>query len=91
MATHLIGQLICDTGAQVEIVEAHLPEHIHLTRLEPGCIRFEVTQSADPKIWDVRESFDDRAAFDAHQTRTKASLWADVTKDIRRVYEITED
>ncbi len=68
-----------------------LPTHIKLTRAEPGCLSFEVTP--DPAIrgrFNVAELFEDRAAFDAHQTRANASDWATITNGIPRSYEIKE-
>jgi quinol monooxygenase YgiN len=87
---HLSGQVICETDQDVETVRAHLPEHIRLSRAEPGCLSFEVRQTADPLIWTVEERFADRPAFDAHQTRTKASPWFAATGHIRRSYQIRE-
>jgi len=72
-------------------VSAALPEHIRLTRAETGCISFNVTPSPDVAgRFDIAEVFTDRAAFDAHQVRTKASDWAKLTKDIPRQYQIEE-
>lgn len=72
-------------------VTAALPEHIRLTRGEPGCLLFEVTP--DPKVegrWQVAELFVDRAAFDTHQARTAASNWATVSDGIPRSYVLEE-
>lgn len=67
-----------------------LPDHIRKTRLEPGCVSFEVTEDCThPGRFNVREEFTDSEAFKAHQTRGAASAWADVTKGIPRTYEIT--
>ena len=86
---HLVGKLICKDDEEAAIVATYLPEHIRLSRAEPGCLSFEVPQIA-PLIWEVRESFTDRAAFDAHQTRTKASEWFQKSAAIAREYQITE-
>jgi quinol monooxygenase YgiN len=68
-----------------------LPEHIALTHAEEGCISFEVSPSEDIEHrLMVAELFEDRASFDAHQVRTKASPWFEVTAGISREYEITE-
>ncbi|MEZ5751066.1 MAG: antibiotic biosynthesis monooxygenase [Paracoccaceae bacterium] len=90
MAIHLTGKLICNDEAQAAIVRAHLSEHIRLTHAEPGCERFEV-EPESPLVWSVRERFSDRAAFDAHQSRVKASAWGQATQGIPREYQITED
>ena len=86
---HVTGTLTCAAAEEADLVRQHLPEHIRLSRAEPGCLSFEVTQTADPLIWTVEESFTDRAAFDAHQTRTKASPWFAATAHIAREYQIT--
>jgi quinol monooxygenase YgiN len=87
----LSGQLICASLDEVDIVQKYLPEHIRLTRSEPGCLSFEVTQTEEPMIWCVEERFADRLAFEAHQVRTKASAWGAATSAIRREYEISAD
>ncbi|WP_422049648.1 putative quinol monooxygenase [Shimia sp.] len=74
-----------------EAVAAALPVHITLTRAEPGCLSFDVTQ--DPVIagrYNVSELFVDQASFGAHQARASASDWATVTAGIPRHYQITE-
>ena len=89
MTVTLTGRLICTTEAEAAGVRAHLPEHIRLTSAEPGCLRFDVVQTDDPLLWQVDETFADRAAFDAHQARTRASRWARETVGIRRDFRIT--
>ena len=84
----LTGRLICATDAECAIVRHYLPEHIRLTRAEPGCLSFEVVQTGNPLIWSVEERFVDQPAFDAHQARTKDSAWARETAMIRRDYRI---
>ena len=70
-------------------VSAALPDHIALTRAEPGCLRFDVTPSPNiPGRFDVSEAFSDQAAFDAHQSRAKSSAWAEITAGIPRDYRI---
>ncbi len=74
------------------IVEAHLPEHITLTRAEAGCISFDVQPDpANPERYLVNERFRDRAAFDAHQARVKASEWGKATAHLARSYVISGD
>lgn len=76
---------------QIDQISAALLEHIRLTRLEAGCVSFEVT--VDPLIagrFNVAETFASRADFDQHQSRTKASDWARVTDGIVRSYSIDE-
>ncbi len=72
-------------------VRVALSDHIRLTRAEPGCLRFEVTERRDqPGVFDVRETFSDRAAFEAHQVRAGASPWARITQGLPRDYQITQ-
>lgn len=76
---------------RMDAVRAGLVDHIRLTHAEPGCISFEVIE--DPEIpgrFNVAELFTDQTSFDAHQTRTKASVWAEITAGIPREYSITE-
>lgn len=80
----LSGFLRCASVAEVETVQRHLPEHMRLTRAEPGCISFEVSQTDDPLVWCVEELFADPAAFDFHQQRTRASKWFETTAGIVR-------
>lgn len=72
-------------------VQDELINHIKLTRDEPGCIVFEVTQcEINSNRFDVYEAFIDKAAFTAHQIRVKSSYWAKVTEHVARHYEILQ-
>lgn len=86
----LNGRLICADAAEALIVARALPEHLRLTRAEAGCLWFTVVQSDDPLIWTVDEGFADRAAFDAHQARTRCSDWYAQTKDIQRDFTLRD-
>ncbi|PYG56578.1 antibiotic biosynthesis monooxygenase [Rhizobium sp. UGM030330-04] len=88
-AVRLSGFLRCTSVEDIRLVETHLPEHLRLKRAEPGCISFDVTRTDDPLVWRVEELFADRAAFDFHQQRTRASEWFTATVAIPRDYEIT--
>ncbi|GGL80135.1 putative quinol monooxygenase [Wenxinia marina] len=83
------GRLICADAAEAALVRDLLPEHVRLTREEPGCEMFEVEELPGTTIWEVRERFADRAAFEAHQARTRDSEWGRRTAAIRR--EMTTD
>ncbi|MBW4974912.1 antibiotic biosynthesis monooxygenase [Roseovarius mucosus] len=85
----LTGQMICPSD-DLEVTRAALTEHIRLSRAEQGCLSFDVTETA-PGEFSVSERFVDRAAFDAHQTRTRASEWWRVTSHMPRHFEITEE
>lgn len=84
----LTGRLICATPDEAGIVRAFLPEHIRLSRAEPGCLSFEVNQTDDPMVWQVEERFTDMAAFEAHQARGKASEWGRISAGIRREFRV---
>jgi quinol monooxygenase YgiN len=86
----LTGFLICRSLDEADRVSALLPAHTAATLAEPGCIGFEVWRSmADPVRFAVKEVFRDRESFDAHQERTRASMWWSVTRDIPRDYRLT--
>ena len=40
----LSGRLICANAIEADLVASLLPDHIRLTRDEPGCLSFEVRQ-----------------------------------------------
>lgn len=85
---HLDGYLEVPPDRAATVTQA-LPEHIALTRAEPGCLAFDVTPSpSEPNRFLVSEIFTDRAAFEAHQARAKASAWAEVTAGLPRHYTI---
>lgn len=84
----LTGYLEVPTD-RLEAVHQALPEHIALSRAEPGCLSFSVTQSPeDPTHFLVSETFADQATFDAHQKRASASTWANITAGLARHYSI---
>ena len=85
----LSGKVTCANAADAALIATHVPTHIALSRAEPGCLSFDVVQTADPMVWQVTESFTDQAAYDAHQTRTRASDWYRLTAHIPRSYDIT--
>ena len=86
---HVTGTLACTTIAQADTVCSHLPDHIRLSRAEPGCLTFNVEPTENPLVWRLDESFVDRAAFEAHQSRTRASAWFKATADLTRDFVVT--
>lgn len=77
---------------QLEEVRAALPEHIALTRAEPGCLSFDVMESvSDPGRFAVSERFLGRPALEAHRLRTEDSDWGRLTQGMTRAYQIAED
>lgn len=87
---HVTGSLICANDAQRQIVLAYLPAHIAASRAEPGCVKFDVQPTDDPLVWQLDECFASAGDFAAHQQRTKASLWGQVSSEIGRDYTLTE-
>lgn len=86
----LRGQLRCMTGDERTAVLAHLADHIRLSRAEPSCLSFAITETDDPLVFEVMEAFRDRAGFDAHQARTRESPWFAATRGILRDFRIEE-
>lgn len=88
---HVTGFLLCRSLEESDRAAAALPEHIRLSRAEPGCELFEVVRSAaDPCRFALRETFRTPEDFDAHQARTRASDWWKQTQHIPRDFKITE-
>ncbi len=85
----LSGRLICADEVEAEVLRRNLDAHIIASRAEPGCLRFDITATDDPLIWQVSELFADAAAFEAHKARTAASPWAEATRAIRRDITVT--
>lgn len=83
------GELVCADEAEAAIVREHLPPHLALTVAETGCLSFTVTETADPLVWRVEESFRDAEAFRAHQLRAATSDWGRETIGIERRYTVT--
>ena len=88
---HVTGLLICRSLEESDRAAAALPEHIRLSRAEPGCLKFEVLRSAaDPCRFALQEIFRSPEDFDAHQNRTRASDWWTATQHIPREFEIVQ-
>ena len=87
----LSGLLTCASVTEAAIVHQYLPEHIRLSRAEPGCLSFEVVQGDDPLVWHLAERFTDKPAFEAHQARTRASEWWRESSAIRREFQFSAE
>ena len=85
------GTLTCRTEAEAAIVREHLPQHIELSRAEPGCLSFNVDPTDDPMVWQINESFADADALKTHQARAQASAWGLATKGIPRDFELSKE
>ena len=67
------------------IVAALLPRHVAATQAEPGCLLFQIVPDrCDPGRYLVAEHFTDKAAYDAHQIRARASDWGQATAHLTR-------
>ena len=86
----LSGRLVCLSEEERSAVLLHRPAHVQATLEEPGCLSFSIDDTDDPMIFDVSESFRDRAAFDAHQARTRDSAWFAATRGILRDFRVEE-
>lgn len=86
----LRGQLRCMTGQERAAVIGHVSEHIRLSRAEPACLSFDIAETDDPLVFEVMESFRDRAGFEAHQARTRDSAWFAATRHILRDFRVEE-
>ncbi|MGV8936286.1 MAG: putative quinol monooxygenase [Allorhizobium sp.] len=85
---HLTGHIDVPRDRLRAVAEA-LPQHIALTRAEPGCISFTVSPSETVEgRFMVAEVFVNQTAFDAHQQRTKNSDWFRITEGLSRDYAI---
>ena len=75
---------------RLEEIRTALVAHIRLTRAEPGCVSFDVTEDPDTNgRFIVAERFTDSDAFRAHQARTRLSDWGRTSDGIPRDYTVT--
>lgn len=80
----LTGTITIPQEKQTQLVPL-LQEHIALTRQEPGCLHFDVTQdNTAPDVFHVAELFTDEAAFSAHQANGAARAWGPASADLER-------
>jgi len=87
----LTGTLRATTPDDAQVIETYLPDHIRLSRAEPGCLHFEVTRTADPWVWLLDEGYTDQTAFKAHQTRNQASLWWAKSQGLIRDFDLADE
>ncbi|MFD1797544.1 antibiotic biosynthesis monooxygenase [Paracoccus aurantiacus] len=80
-------KLFCADAAEMRIALEHLPDHVALSRAEPGCMFFAAEQSDDPAIWLIEELYADEAALNAHKARLASSEWSRISAALKR--EIT--
>jgi (4S)-4-hydroxy-5-phosphonooxypentane-2,3-dione isomerase len=78
--------------SDLESVKDELVSHIKLTRGEVGCIKFVVNQDQDNSCrFNVYEEFTSKEAFNYHQNRVRDSYWGEITKNVQRHYQISEE
>ncbi len=80
------GYILTPNWKTPKIAKA-LKTHINLSRLDDGCIRFDVWP--DPHIdnkFYVVEIFSSTDSFQSHQRRSQSSEWAEISKDVSRYY-----
>ena len=87
--TTVTGRLIAANASEADLIRSYLPDHIRLSRAEPGCLSFNVYPTDDPLVWRLEESFSDQAAFEAHQARTRAGAWYKATAHLRRDFRVS--
>jgi (4S)-4-hydroxy-5-phosphonooxypentane-2,3-dione isomerase len=86
----LKGHIIVPT-ADLVAVKNELTTHIDLTKLESGCLVFEVSQDSENlNKFHVYEEFTNRESFSSHQDRVGKSRWGSVAVNVERHYEITD-
>lgn len=72
-------------------IRKELPIHIENTRLEEGCLIFDVIQDElNPNRFNVHEEFVDQVAFTNHQDRVRHSNWGKVSANIERHYHVDQ-
>lgn len=85
----LQGHIIVGEAELEKVIQA-LPLHMELTRKEPGCLTFSVSQDpVNPCLFHVEETFTCQFAFDEHQRRTAISAWAEITRSAKRCYHVS--
>lgn len=72
---NVIVILEIDPG-QIDEFLAVILENAAASRLEPGCLRFEVSRdNTQPNLFALSESYVDQAAFDLHYTTPHVAKW----------------
>lgn len=86
---NITGTISC-TSEELPVLFRALPDHIALSLSEPGCLAFSITQQPGNEcVFDVSEKFTDKAAFDTHTARTRASVWWERTQSFPRNIVVT--
>ncbi|MGI9324620.1 MAG: putative quinol monooxygenase [Pseudomonadales bacterium] len=68
-----------------------LPNHLSVTKNEAGCLEFQVKQRVSrPCVFDVYEEFENKDAFDLHQSRVRESKWGEINLRATRHYQVNQ-
>ncbi len=87
---HLSGHVDVPVN-DLAMFETAVAEHIRLSRAENGCEHFDIVPEGQiAGRFAVTEVFTNRAAFDSHTARTRASSWWEATKHIPRNIDLSE-
>lgn len=87
-----ISGTLTASGADIEIARRLIPEHVALSRAEPGCLKFNLEEAPDtPGLWVLDEEFADQSAFDFHQQRTRASQWGQASTNMVRDFTVATE
>lgn len=91
MSKVILKGFIVVPSSDLDLVEQELPVHTKLTLEESGCLVFKVEKDKNnPNKFYVYEEFENKEAFDFHQTRVKQSHWGEITVNVERHYVINE-
>ena len=76
----------------IEAVRSALADHIGQSLNEPGCLAFEVQQDANNECkFHVYEEFVDQRAYELHRRQIRQSHWGQVTWNVARHYEVSDE
>ena len=71
-------------------VRRELPIHFELSKLEKGCLAFDVAFDTDnPNRINIYEEFRDKEAFDFHNARMAGSDWKKTARNVESHIQIT--
>lgn len=82
----LTGRLFCSDVAQMLLTVDLLSEHAEQTQSEPGNLRFDIAQSDNPLVFELRELYANEEAYQAHRARLYDSRWARESNGIKREF-----
>lgn len=94
MSNDSMKKIICEGYFNIPLKDfdtilAAYDAHVQLSREEPGNITYEyrLDDAIKGRI-QITESYLNRQAFDDHLTRTKATNWPEISKDVIRHIDV---